>query len=524
MKTAFFAIPFLGAFAVFVAIALAQQDAKPGSVAESADAVRRRQLGEELLLAAEQRDWRKAEQLLLEGADPNVTVLPKSALGPEWVVFGGERDLTRATALSHAASQGNTRMVTMLLQHGADLRLSPNMDMQPLLRAVKECQTDAARILLDAGADLKTKSLGAGSALEIAQRSGCRAMITLFEDRAAIPAHQRSVVSAPFTRCGRTAQYKIVPETDQVRPMRRLLWVSDHELLLIGSDKPKVLLLNLKTERAQEQGKLARCLREESFDADLLTISPDGRWLVGQAGTKDKPTWLATEIFGRGEQTWPREDRRDSKFIVESEPPIAWLDGKRWMEINRSNGQYVVRIRTVGSTDVDEQPLVPGTSMHRHSRVRFSFPTPKEGLMTGAIGFGKDHFVTWLHRVVPMAEGWRINSHEVRLLRREHAGSYFRCAPSPDGKTLAWLNYIPTSEAKTIVLTDADGSRPRIAYEYLYSIRNHKRGRSLSPSGDMLEWNPAGDALLFWRGDGSNGLCLLPIDSVEAGLPEQDKR
>jgi hypothetical protein len=35
MKTAFFAIPFLGAFTVVVAIALAQQDAKLGSVAES---------------------------------------------------------------------------------------------------------------------------------------------------------------------------------------------------------------------------------------------------------------------------------------------------------------------------------------------------------------------------------------------------------------------------------------------------------------------------------------------------------
>ncbi len=91
-------------------------------------------LGQELLQAAEDRDWSRAKVLLDEGADPDVTELDPSMLyhASIFSLRGLElrflmphptssTALKRPPALALAADQGNLEAVKMLLAHHATI-------------------------------------------------------------------------------------------------------------------------------------------------------------------------------------------------------------------------------------------------------------------------------------------------------------------------------------------------------------------------------------------------------------------
>ena len=251
----------------------------------------------------------------------------------------------------------------------------------------------------------------------------------------------------------------------------------------------------------------------------MLSLSPDGQWLVGFGGAAEKPTWIVSEVRGDGWQEWPRDilDPK-SNLVVERNPLVAWIDSQRWVELNHTDKGFVARVRTRGDDAVAELPLQVPTYLSGFPLTLFAFPQPTEGRMCGAVGitaYGREedqHFVAWLSRIIPGSESWRVEQREVFWQRAEHPGYFYRCALSPNGQHLAWNNYFSETEARAILVSDADGKNARVIYEHLYPMDNHQAGRDESMSMNVLEWTPQGDALAFWRGDnGENGLCLLPM-------------
>jgi hypothetical protein len=262
-----------------------------------------------------------------------------------------------------------------------------------------------------------------------------------------------------------------------------------------------------------------RWVADKQFEPDMLTLSPDGKWMLGFGGTEEKPTWIASEVRGDGWQEWSRDTRTPkSRLVVERNPLIAWIDGRRWVELNHTPKGFVARVRTRGVDTVDELPLSVPKYLSDFPSVLFTFPLPNEGRMGGEVGVSANghqrdqHFVTWLIRVVPNTDGWRVEQREVVWQQADHPGYFHRCVLSPDGQRLAWNNYFTKTEARAIIVSDAEGKNPRIVYEHLYSSSDDQAGRTEAPWSRALEWTPQGDCLAFWRGEyGENGLCLLPV-------------
>ena len=481
----------------------------------------RRKLGEDLLRAAEQRDWKQARVLLEQGADPNVT-----SFTPEHPIREGDWRarfaLERPSALSQAAAQGNAEAVELLLRFGAHVNPRAPGHPSPLMSAVEAGQTQTARLLLAAGGDLTVRTPGNQSVVDMARYSGKREMIRLLEEAAKVSLYQRSVPQVPFAPGAQTARPRVVPGTIGAVPLRHLLWVSPHELLLLRDAPRRFVLLDLRTSRETELPQLSRrWAAQGQFEPDMLTLSPDGKWLLGFGGTGENATWLATEVQGDAWQEWPRATRSDAPFLVERHPLIAWMDAARWVELNRSGAAFVARVRRRGSKEIQQLPLqVPGF-LSDFPSVQFSFPKPTEGRLGGDVGInagasggfhGEGSYVTWLVRVVPGPANWVLEQREVIWNRADYPGRFQRCVPSPDGRRLAWLNYFSRSEARAILVSDAEGKDARIVYEHLYPLRDSETGRAEAPQYRSLEWTPQGDALAFWRGEnGRNGLGLLRL-------------
>ncbi len=206
-------------------------------------------------------------------------------------------------------------------------------------------------------------------------------------------------------------------------------------------------------------------------------------------------------------------------MVVVHHPLIAWIDGRQQVELNDTGKGYVARIRTLGIDAVTELPLKVPTWLSDYPSVLFTFRQPNEGRIGGQVGVSTnhprqrdEHYVTWLSRVIPGSDSWRVETREVVWKCSEHPGYFHRCVLSPDGKRLAWKNYFTETEANAILISDAEGKNARVVYEHLYPMRNYEKGRAESMSVYSLEWTPQGDALAFWRGGhGENGLCLLPL-------------
>lgn len=129
----------------------------------------KRDIHDQLIVAARSNDLRKVEELLDKGADVNAK---------EKVVGEGE------TALFHAAAAGHTTIVKFLIAKGANVNRPPGK-ITPLMMAAWSGHTDAARLLLKTGADLNAKDDQGHTALTDAVRKQHFAVVQLLVDKGA---------------------------------------------------------------------------------------------------------------------------------------------------------------------------------------------------------------------------------------------------------------------------------------------------------------------------------------------------
>ncbi len=107
-----------------------------------------------------------------------------------------------------------------------------------------------------------------------------------------------------------------------------------------------------------------------------------------------------------------------------------------------------------------------------------------------------------------------MENREIRLDEVTYPRQFERFAPSPDGKSVAWLVNFRGSEACNLLLSDADGKNFRIVYEKLSPSHDREKNRTANPCDRSLEWTPDGKSLIFWRGDhGEGGLGRLDLSS-----------
>ncbi len=267
----------------------------------------RHKLGEDLLLAAEHRDWKHAQELLEQGADPNLTAI---ALKEPTFDDHGQviYAIEHAGALSQAAEQGNCEAVKLLLRFHANIEVRSVEHDGALMSALEAGQIETARLLLKAGADWSDRRHdGNHNALAVARRSGKRDLICLLEDTAKVPLYERTIPQDPFSPGAENAKPVVVAGTVGAYPLAHLLWVSPHELLILRQNPSQFVLLNLATKEETSLPELSRrWIGQKQFDPDMLAISPDGKWLVGFGGTSEKPTWIASEVRGTGWQECQR--------------------------------------------------------------------------------------------------------------------------------------------------------------------------------------------------------------------------
>jgi hypothetical protein len=456
-------------------------------------------LGQQLAIAAEHKDWRWARILLDSGADPTVTELDGAHEAmlqpPDWRNWLGLRvrwtsghPTILGTALEQAIEQGNADAVQMLLDHHVPVT---------------------------------------GENVYHAKYSGSRGVIQLMEDYGHVPLGRRSIAEAPFATGGEDARPAVVPNTIGAVPMRHLLWLSPNEIVLVHTHPLRFSALELPSGEESDLPELTQnWAGQDAFDPDMLALSPDAKWLVGFGGTEDHPTWRATQVRGAAIQEWDRVTNPKASFVIERGPLIAWRDGVRWVEINHVpggvTGDYVVRTRILGSPGAQELPLDRSGCEYLtdYPSTLFTFITPDRGFLRGQVSRGgppgSEVSDSFMADVAAGPDAWHMVSRELRADATSLSGWFNRCVPSPDGRRLAWLDYFTESEANDVLISDADGTHFRIAYEQLCPVQHWKEGRAEAPWMHALEWTPSGDALLFWRGEyGFGGLAYLPISADE---------
>ena len=135
-----------------------------------------------LWLACSKANAAMVEKLLKAGADPNLALLSgetalmaaaeKGSLDAVKLLLDHGANVNAKepqegqTAIIWAAAEKHSDILKVLLEHGADVRARTNSGFTPLLFAAQQGDTESARLLVKAGADLNESSRASASAKE----------------------------------------------------------------------------------------------------------------------------------------------------------------------------------------------------------------------------------------------------------------------------------------------------------------------------------------------------------------------
>jgi hypothetical protein len=105
------------------------------------------------------------------------------------LVLGGATVVTALTdrdrALLEAARRGDAARVGALVRDGANVNAATASGLTPLIEAAAGGRTDAACVLIEAGADPDVRHRELGTALDAAQRNGHRGIVEMLRRRGA---------------------------------------------------------------------------------------------------------------------------------------------------------------------------------------------------------------------------------------------------------------------------------------------------------------------------------------------------
>ncbi|KAF0700898.1 Aste57867_8584 [Aphanomyces stellatus] len=114
------------------------------------------------------------------------------------------------TPLVHAASNGKSEVVQVLLQHNASIDGHRSDRLSALLRAVQKGSTDTVRLLLDRGADVESSFPDGKTPLVFAAAHGVSPLVTLLLERNANPDAQDEVGNSALLLAAGNGYPKIV--------------------------------------------------------------------------------------------------------------------------------------------------------------------------------------------------------------------------------------------------------------------------------------------------------------------------
>jgi ankyrin repeat protein len=156
-----------------------------------------------LLLAAENGNAAIIERLLKAGADPNLAmpsgetplmtaartgkVPALAALIAGGADLNAKESLKGQTALLWALSGPHVEAARLLIEKGADIHLASNSGFTPLMMATRHNSLDAVKLLLDRGATVDEKAADGSTPLHVAAVRGHVELAKFFLDKGADP-------------------------------------------------------------------------------------------------------------------------------------------------------------------------------------------------------------------------------------------------------------------------------------------------------------------------------------------------
>jgi len=148
--------------------------------------VRQERLNQALYDAVEKHDFDSAHEALARGADPNARdhaqkgrVSWRQALAR--LLHRSRESEQGDPALGIAACTGDTKLTTLLLDHGADINIKSDLGRTPLIWAAMCAEPDTVEILLRRGADVTPREKYGRTALQWAEGYGYKRIIHLIK-------------------------------------------------------------------------------------------------------------------------------------------------------------------------------------------------------------------------------------------------------------------------------------------------------------------------------------------------------
>jgi ankyrin repeat protein len=176
-----------------------------------------------------------------------------------------ERDESGQTALAHAASAGQPKLVRMLLDAGALIEAEDNGGKTPLMLAAGGCEPETVRLLLQLGADVHARSRRGGTALISAANGSSRRVVQLLLDAGADVNARSEDGSTPLLAAAMQVHAEIVEQLRSAGAETGFL-----EALALGDDEVVSRLMPEPGSQQPEWGRSVLTRASRAGRADIL--------------------------------------------------------------------------------------------------------------------------------------------------------------------------------------------------------------------------------------------------------------